>query len=187
MKKPISLQSLLKSLVRPGHPGSPSSLRSVEVGERGLGDLPWRPRTRVSVWTESFRGCLWACGLPSFVATAFLRNVREFHNPHRLFVLETGKLRPRGFWELVCPTPGLESLGLLTPYSFCVSVKLLLLGCCGCWRGAGAEKAQRFSRCGARTHSLAPLALHHCGTREEASGGKKKNQQTNQKKSRLSF
>lgn len=40
MKKPISLQSLLKSLVRPGHPGSPSSLRSVEVRERGLGDLP---------------------------------------------------------------------------------------------------------------------------------------------------
>ena len=66
MKKPISLQSLLKSLVRPGHPGSPSSLRSVEVGERG-------PRTHVSVWTESFLGCPWACGLPSFVATALAK------------------------------------------------------------------------------------------------------------------
>lgn len=149
---------------------------------------PRRPRTRVSVWTESFRGCLWACGLPSFVATALLRNVREFHNPHRLFVLETGKLRPRGFWELVCPAPGLESLGLLTPYSFSVSVKLLLLGCCGCWRGAGAEKAQRFSRCGAKTHSLAPsLALHHCSTREEVFRGKKKKEPTNKPKKIQAF
>ena len=141
---------------------------------------PWRPRTHVSVWTESFLGCLWPCGLPSFIATALLRNVREYHNPHRLFVLETGKLRPRGFWELVCPAPGLESLGLLTPYSLSVSVRLLLLGRCGCWRGAGAEKAQRFSRCGARTHSLAPsLAHYHGSTREEVSGEKKKKKRTN--------
>ena len=34
---------------------------------------PWRPRTHVSVWTESFLGCPWACGLPSFVATALTK------------------------------------------------------------------------------------------------------------------
>ena len=82
-----------------------------------------------------------------------------------------GKLRPGGFWELDCPAPGLQLLGLLTPCPLSIYVKLLLLGCCVCWRGAGA---QRFPRCGTRTHSLAPsLAFYHGSTREQVSGEKK--------------
>ena len=101
-----------------------------------------------------------------------------------------GKLRPGGFWELDCPAPGLQSLGLLTPYPLSVSVKLLLLGCCGCWRGAGAK---RFPRCGTRTHSLAPsLAFYHGSTREQVSGEKKRkknrtNKQTKKKKKIQAF
>lgn len=78
VKKPVSLRSFPKSLVRPGPLGSPSSLWSVEVAGLGVGlgcRVPCqlrRPWTYVSVWTESLLGYLWTCGLVGFHSCGML-------------------------------------------------------------------------------------------------------------------